>query len=228
MVNGPMTEGWYPLAIKMTSSLGVMISGVTIPIIVASTGSMLPYLNNIGISDDSMGNGNFDGAGYSYSAQSLAAAGVTPGSTIKVPGTNYRWPNVTLGEPDNIEVSGQTITFNETSTKTTINLLGSATDSDSGGAQGAVKVTYADGTTQSVPIAFTDWTKGGGAYPLAPGNMIALTTAYRAKGTSRDDTTSYVYTCRAQLTDTSSTVASVTLPSNGTGGTIHVFDVELN
>ena len=55
----------------------------------------------VGVSDN--GNaaaGNFDGSGYSYSAQSLAAAGVTPGGTVKVGTTTATFPPQAPGIPD--------------------------------------------------------------------------------------------------------------------------------
>ena len=147
----PQTEGQYTLPFQMTSSTGVACPSPVLNVIVASAGALWPYYNNAGISDDSTGTGNFDGDGYSYSAEALATAGVTPGGTLSVGGVTYTWPNVAAGQNDNIEVGGQTITFSETAHKTTLGLLGSAS-SGSTGASGNLTVTYADNTTQSIPI----------------------------------------------------------------------------
>lgn len=225
MVSGPVAYGNYIVPIQMISSQDAAVPAFTIPVVVAPAGSILPYVNNVGISDDGTGTGNFDNGGHSYSAQALATAGATPGSTLTVAGINFAWPNVPAGSPDNIQVGGQTIAFNETSVKTTIHILGSAANGD---AQGTVTVTFADGTTQGVPVVFTDWTEGGGSGSTAAGNAVALTMAYRENGTSRDNTTSYVFTFSATLTDTASPVVSVTLPSTSSGGTMHVFDIELD
>jgi predicted alpha-1,2-mannosidase len=223
----PSTQGQYPLPFQLTSSTGIPAPGPAIMLIVASPGSIWPYFNNAGISNDTTGGTNFDGSGFSYSAQALAAAGATPGATVSVGAVKYLWPNVAAGQLDNIVTSGQTITFNETAVKSTINVLGCATNAGSTGAQGTVTVTYLDGTTQQIPVTFTDWTKGGGGFQLVGGNAVAITTAYRLQGTAHDPTTTYVYSATALLTDTTSTVTSVTLPPTTSGGTMHVFDVEI-
>ena len=222
----PQTQGQYIVPFQMTSSTGNAVPSAAVSVIVAPAGSLFPYFNNAGISDDSTGTGNLDGAGFSYSAEALAAAGVTPGSTIAAGGINYTWPNVPVGQDDDIQVAGQTISFAAASGKTTIGLLGCATDAETTGAQGTLTVTYADSSTQSIPIAFTDWTRGGGGYPLVGGNVVAVTTAYRDQGTTKQNVTSYVYALSATLTGTAA-VQSVTLPFTVTGGSINVFDVEL-
>jgi len=222
----PVTEGQYTLPFQMTSSTGVPCPSPVLNVIVASAGALWPYYNNAGISDDTTGTGNFDGDGYSYSAQALAAAGVNPGSTLSVGGVTYTWPNVAAGQNDNINVGGQTITFSETAHKTTLGLLGSAS-SGSTGASGNLTVTYADNTTQSIPIVFGDWTEGGGTFSIVPGDTLAITTTYRDGGTTKYATTTYVYAFTASLTDATSTVTSISLPSSVSGGSMHLFDIEL-
>lgn len=225
----PTAQGQYILPFQLTSSLGVPVPGPAVVVIVALPGSIYPYFNNAGISDDSTGTGNFDGDGFSYSAEALATAGAAPGGTITLGSIHYTWPNVAAGQPDNIIAGGQTITFDETSPKSTISLLGSAANAGSDtGAQGNMTVTYADGSTQTIAIAFTDWTKGGGGLPVVSGNTVALTCAYRDEGTTKDGTTTYVYAVTSLLTDATSTVTSITLPATTTGGVIHIFDIEID
>jgi hypothetical protein len=62
------------------------------------------------------------------------------------------------------------------------------------GATGTLTVTYTDGSAQQIPVAFSDWTLGAGAYQPLPGDTVAATTPYRNidDGTS-DQTTTYVY-----------------------------------
>ena len=224
-LTAPQTQGQYALPFQLTSSTGVACPGLVLNVFVAPAGSLSPYFNNAGISNDSSPTANFDGGGYSYSAQALAAAGVTPGGTLSAGGVTYSWPNVASGQPDNIAAGGQTITFSETSTKTSLGLLGSASSAASTGAEGTLIVNYADGSTQAVPIVFTDWTEGGGGGPLAAGDVVAITTSYRDNGSGPAGTMTYVFSFTAALTNASSTVASVTLPSTVTGGTIHLFDI---
>ena len=224
----PAIQGQYTIPFQLTSSTGIPTPGPTVAVIVASPGSIWPYFNNAGISDDSTGTANFDGSGFSYSAQALATAGVTPGSTVTVGATKYTWPNVAAGQLDDITVGGQTITFSEATAKSTISLLGCATNTGSGGAQGTVTVTYADNTTQQISVTFTDWTEGGGGFAPVTGNTVAITTAYRDYGTQHDGTKSYVFSVTQLLTNATSTVKSITLPATVTGGTMHVFDVVFN
>jgi predicted alpha-1,2-mannosidase len=227
-ITAPLTQGQYVVSFPMTSSLGVPAPSPAISVIVASPGSIWPYFNNAGTSDDTTGTADFDGVGYSYSKQGLAAANVTPGSTVTVGSIAYSWPNVAIGQYDNIITGGQTITFNETAAKTTIGMLGSATNAGAGGASGTMTITYMDNSTQSVNLVFTDWTKQGGGGALAANNTIAITTTYRDYGTQKDGTAAYVFAFTALLSNGSSPVKSITLPSQTTGGVIHVFDIQLH
>jgi hypothetical protein len=224
-LTAPTTQGRYTIPFQLTSSLGVSAPSLALPVIVANAGAFWPYFNNAGISDDGSGAANFDGVGYSYSAQALAAAGAKPGGTISAGGVTYTWPNVASGQLDNVAVGGQTIAF-PSAVRTTIGLLGSATNAGSSGAQGTVTVTYADKSTQAITVHFTDWTQGAGTFPLATGNVVAITTPYRNAGGAKDTHATYVFAFSAALTS-SQPVASVTLPSDATGGDIHVFDLEL-
>jgi len=219
------------LPLQLESSLGVAAPGPSIALIVASPGTIWPYFNNAGISDDTTGLANFDGGGYSYSAQALAAAGATPGGTITVGSVKYTWAPAIAAPLDNFVIGGQVITFNEATAKTAISFLGCATDAGSTGATANVLVTYADGGTQQVNLVFSDWTEDGGsqATPVA-GDTIALTTAYRDHGTQKDNTKAYVYSFTAALSDSTgavSAVQTVSFPATTSGGTMHIFDVEI-
>jgi predicted alpha-1,2-mannosidase len=225
-ITAPATEGRYTVPFALTSSLGITTPGATLAIIVAAPGAFWPYFDNAGISDDGSSGASFDGVGYSYSTQALAAGGAKPGVTLTAGGITYTWPNEASGQLDNIDVSGQTITFSETTAKKTLGLLGSATNAGSAGAQGTVTVTYADSSTQAIPVAFTDWTRGGGSLTPVAGNVTAVTCAYRNAGGNKDTTPAYVFAISAALTSTQ-LVTSVTLPASSTGGDIHIFDIEL-
>jgi hypothetical protein len=219
------------LPLQLASSLSVPAAGPSIALVVASPGVIWPYFNNAGISDDTTGLAKFDGGGWSYSAQALAAAGATPGGTVKVGSVNYTWPPAAAAPLDNFVVGGQVITFAEAAAKTTISFLGSATNAQTTGATANVLVTYADGGTQQVNVVFSDWTLNGGsqATPVA-GDTIALTTAYRDYGTSKDNTKTYVFSFTAVLSDSTgvaSPVQTVSLPATTSGGTMHIFDVEI-
>lgn len=118
---------------------------------------------------------DFEGGGYSHSAQALAAAGVTPGSTLTAGGASYTWPDSAAGDPDNVVANRQVVTLNAAAGASSLDLLASATN---GPNTGTVTVTYSDGSTASVPIAVTDWAAGS----LQSGNTVAVSTPYRNCG----------------------------------------------
>jgi hypothetical protein len=184
---------------------------------VATPGSLASYFDNRGVSDDTAPmDADFDGGGYSYSAQALAGAGVTPGSTLTVGGATYTWPNSAAGDPDNVVANGQVVTLNAAAGASTLYLLGSATN---GPSAGTVTVTYSDGSTASVPITVTDWAAGS----TQTGNTVAVSTPYRncACGSTVDGTTS-VYSVAIPVNPALG-VAKVTLPADTNQGEIHVF-----
>jgi predicted alpha-1,2-mannosidase len=180
-----------------------------------------PTYSDIGISADSSSSAaDFDGVGYSYSATALSTAGVSPGSTITANGVKFTWPNVAAGQPDNYEANGQTV---PASGSGAISFLGSASN---GPSTGAAVVNYTDGTSQSVPITFSDWTLGGGGSSVVASDSIAVTTAYRNQsGASSDSVKSYLFATDPMNLAAGKTVASVTLPSNVASGMLHVFAV---
>ncbi|MGN5381697.1 hypothetical protein ACQ4WX_45250 [Streptomyces lasalocidi] len=106
------------------------------------------------------------------------------------------------GAADNYVANGQTVPVSGSGG---ISFLGAA---NNGPASGTATVTYTDGTTQSVPLAFSDWTLGAGsASPLAD-NTVAVTTSYRNQaGTSSDPTTTYVFATRPVALAAGKTVA---------------------
>jgi beta-glucosidase len=115
--------------------------------------SFTSMLSNPGISDDaSPSAGNLDGGGASYSAETLAAAGITPGASITHDGLTFTWPSAQPGQPDNAIAGGQA--FAISGSGSTLGLLGSGTYGDS---SGTGTVIYTDGTTQQFSITLPDW-----------------------------------------------------------------------
>jgi hypothetical protein len=209
-----------------TGSYAVAFTGGTsLSVDVAEPGDVWPYYNDVGVSSDGQdAPEGYDGSGYTYSANALAADGITPGSTITAGGVSYTWPDEQPGTLDSIWSAGQVIPLSLPAGTTTIGLLGSAIDAGSGGATATLTVTYTDGTTQQIPITLADWTLGAGAYTLPSQDTIVAKTPYRdlTSGISQQVTT-YIYSTSAAL-ESGKTVASVTLPT-GTNGDIGIFAI---
>jgi predicted alpha-1,2-mannosidase len=195
---------------------------------VAEPGDLWPYFNAIGVSSDGQDvSDGYDGSGYTYSANALAAGGIAPGNTLTVGGVSYTWPDEQPGALDSIWAAGQVIPVSLPAGATEIGLLGSAIDAGSDGVSGTLTVTYTDGTTQEIPVTFADWTLGAGAYSVPPSDTIAATMPYRdlTSGISQPVKT-YLYATSATL-EAGKTVASVTLPS-GSSGDIGIFAIGAN
>jgi hypothetical protein len=169
--------------------------------------------NNVAVTDESApGPGNFDGNGDSYSAQALAAAGVTPGSTVTVNGASFTWPAAAAGTADNVEGDGVLVDLSGSGSK--LAFLGSEAGFD----DSAVTVTYTDGTTSSSSLGFPNWC-------CAPTNAYGATPAVVT--TNRDTPTGpanygtdYDVFYNAIPLDAGKTVATVTLPSDPA---LHIF-----
>ncbi|WBO62084.1 lectin [Streptomyces camelliae] len=180
-----------------------------------------PGYTDVGTSGDTAAaSANFDGAGYSYSARALAAEGVTPGAKVTAGGVPFTWPKVAPGAADNYVANGQTV---KVSGSGSISFLGAA---NNGPASGTATVTYTDGTTQSVPLALSDWTLGGGTGSPLADNTVAVTTSYRNQaGTAADSTTTYVFATKPVALAAGKTVSGVRLPSDVASGGLHVFAI---
>lgn len=217
-------EGRYAVSFAFSSGRTVLPTS-SISVAVAKAGEVWPYYTNAGITnDDNTGAASFDGGGWSYSAQALAAGGATPGSTVTADGVGYTWPDEPVAQPDNIEAAGQTIPLVVPAGATKIGLLGSASNAGSEGAGGTVTVHYTDGTTSSFDAFFSDWTLGGGSGTPVPGNTTAVSTTYRnASGNQQEQVKTFVFSVSAALT-AGKTVESITLPMSQ-GGDAHVFAI---
>lgn len=194
----------------------------TISVLVADPGSLRAAFNNVGTSpDDNQAIGNFDGGGWSYSREALAEKGLTPGAKVTQDGITYTWPSSPVGEPDNVDTTGQAVTLNATGTK--LGLLGSG---GGGKASGKLTITYADGTTQVEDVGFSDWALGGNATtPPSFDNRVVAVTPYRNNSGGTSQQLKMFLFATAPITLKAKEVRSVTLPSGVTGGTFHVFAI---
>jgi beta-glucosidase len=193
----------------------------------ASTQLSVPYpslvaaFGNAGVSSDAdPGAGDFDGGGFSYSAQALAAAGFTPGARITHDGLTFEWPAADPGTPDNVLAAGQTVPLADAGGR--LGLLGAAAY---GTASGVATVTFTDGGTESFPVALADWWSG----VAAPGTDIIGTFGYINTPSGRLTVTVHLYAVSIALPE-GRVARYLTLPDVSARAavgqpTMHVFAV---
>jgi lysophospholipase L1-like esterase len=180
----------------------------TATLAITPTANPADYYDNVGTTPDTDQTcGNMDGDGFTYSANALAADGITPGGTVSSGGLTYTWPGSASCSPDNILADAQTVLLNGAGGQSTLGLLGSAT---TGPSTGIVLVHYSDGSTVQETVTFGDW-----AGAPVTGDTAVATMPYRNSdsGTSQQLTV-YVFATQVPI-DPSKTVVSVTLPDVG-------------
>ncbi|MFI9171138.1 GH92 family glycosyl hydrolase [Streptomyces lincolnensis] len=215
------SAGFFTVPVSLKDSSGAVVAKASGAVTVAPRGSVAWYLDNNGVSaDDGDPSGDFDGGGGSYSAKALADQKITPGATVDAGGFSFTWPKVGPGAPDNIVVGGGEQVLDMPGGATKLALLGSASN---GPSTGTLTLTFTDGSTQQVPVGFSDWTLGGGAQKPSYGNVVAARTAYRLYSGSTDDVDTYVFATAPIAVPAGKRLASVTLPSSTSGGRMHVF-----
>ncbi|MEV5873181.1 GH92 family glycosyl hydrolase [Streptomyces sp. NPDC052101] len=213
---GDAAQGFADAEVTVTS--GDTSYEQPVSLTVAAPGTLLAAYDNTGISDD---NGNhdeadYDGGGWSYSRQALAAAGLTPGGRSTVDGLTFTWPGSPDGRPDNASGTGQAIELPRPAGA--LSFIGSAVNGDQ---RTRATVTYTDGTTDTVDLSFTDWTVGGGAGTVRYGNEVVARAPYRnVAGGGRDPVASYVFATKPFTAPDGKAVASIRLPHDGD---LHVF-----
>jgi len=196
----------------------------------ASSALSVPYpslaagFDNTGITDDSdPGAGNVDGAGYSFSAQALAAAGAQPGGTVTAGGQTFTWPDAAAGQPDNVVAAGQAFKVTGSGSQLGFLLSGTYVSAAHGAAAGTGQVVYGDGSTQSFSLNAPDW--HGGCSQTGTG--VALYTPYRNGPGGKSTLDVCIYAASVPLTS-GKTVSYVVLPDVSSGvkadvPAMHVF-----
>ena len=217
-------QNFYSVPITLSSG-DTPLPGLNLTVLVAQPGSLLAAYNNAGVSDDSnVSAGNFDGGVRSYSAEALAAQGVTPGSSVTAGGINYTWPPSAPGLPSDAIASGQTVTVNAPAGTQQVGFLGAATN---GPSQGLTTLTYSDGSTSQFWLGLSDWTLNANRSQPSYGNVVAINTPYRnCAGCSggRDNTATHIFSAALPV-DPNKTLVSVTLPNGATQGQLHIFSI---
>ncbi|MBP0457220.1 glycoside hydrolase family 3 C-terminal domain-containing protein [Streptomyces montanisoli] len=160
--------------------------------------------DNVGVSDDSdPGAADFDGSGDSYSAQRLAAAGITPGATVTSGKASFTWPKAAAGRPDNIATQNQVIAMSGSGSK--LNLLGAGAP---GNQSGDITITYTDGATSTAPVTLADWWANS---PAAGDTLVTTTTWNQPPSGGQGPHDVSLYATSVPLTP-GKTVAYVSLP----------------
>ncbi|MET9514986.1 NEW3 domain-containing protein [Streptomyces sp. NPDC002994] len=180
--------------------------------------SLSAAYNNVAITDESATKaGNYDGEGNSFSAQKLAAVGLTPGATVNALGAKLTWPNVPAGTKDNVASSGQAVTLGGKGSK--LVFLGSGVTS---GATGSATVYYTDGTSGTGSFGFPNWS-------FDPVTAHGATLVKSTDGRNRQDgygnaTVKYSVFANSVALDPAKTVEFVVLPANAN---VHIFDMAI-
>ncbi|WP_371663213.1 GH92 family glycosyl hydrolase [Streptomyces sp. NBC_00280] len=211
-------QGFHEARIKVTSTPDTAYEQ-PVSLTVAAPGSLLAAYNNTGTSDDTGDHteADYDGGGWSYSRQALASAGLAPGTRGKLrTGLTFTWPSSPTGRPDNASAAAQPVQLATPADQ--LSFIGSAVF---GSRQARATVTYTDGTTDTVDLAFTDWTLGGGTGTVQYGNEVVARTSYRnVSGAGRDPVPTYVFATRPFQAPAGRSIASVRLPADVN---LHIF-----
>ncbi|WP_369232702.1 GH92 family glycosyl hydrolase [Streptomyces sp. R21] len=215
-------QGFHDVKVTVTSDGTSYEQPVALT--VAAPGSLLAAYDNTGISDDDgeHDEADFDGGGWSYSRQALAAAGLTSGKHGTVSGgLAFVWPDSPSGRPDNASATSQLIELPTPATQ--LSFVGSAVN---GNQATKAMVTYTDGSTDAVDLSFTDWTVGGGGGTVQYGNEVVAKAAYRnVAGADKDPVATYVFATRPFTAPAGRIISSVKLPDNAD---LHVFTLAVN
>jgi lysophospholipase L1-like esterase len=204
---------------------GDIRQSLDLTVLVAQPDSLLAAFNNTGISNDTdVGAADFDQDGNSYSAQALAAAGLSAGKPVTVSGVTFTWPLPAPGYRDNAIAHGQQVMVNAPAGTQTLGFLGSATG---GPARGIATLHYSDGTSAQYWLGLSEWTLNAGSATPSYGNQVVATMPYGncdtcSSGQDADNT--YVFYAALPV-DPGKTLTSVTLPSPAAPDEMRIFAV---
>jgi lysophospholipase L1-like esterase len=220
-------QTYYPVPVAFSGDARAETGGPPgLTVLVARPGSLLRAFNNTGISGNTqISAADLDQAGNSYSAQALAAAGLSPGKPVTVNGVTFGWPSSASGYPDDAIAQGQQVTVNAPAGTRTLGFLGSA--SGSGSSQGIVTLRYSDGSTARFMLGMSDWAPNEGASTPSYGNQVVATMPYANCDTcasGQNPANAYVFYAGLPV-DSGKRLVSVTLPATVSGGEMHIFAV---
>ena len=192
-------------------------------------GSLAASFDNTGITDNSdtnPGSGfeGFDGEGTTFSAQGLAAAGLTPGATVSADGLTFTWPNVPSAQPENTMAEGQIIRVSGTGSK-----LGFVASANNSAESGSGTVYYTDGSTATYSLDVGNFWYASGQSGNPTNNQVASVN-YANYPTGSSGHTVYVFEQSVPI-DSGKTVEAVALPALGSvqgyNPALHVFAIDV-
>ncbi|MEV7375749.1 NEW3 domain-containing protein [Streptomyces sp. NPDC090301] len=178
--------------------------------------SLKAAYNGVAITDESnTAPGDYDGEGNSFSAQKLAAVGLTRGASVSALGAQLTWPDVPSGTKDNVSSAGQAVALSGQGSR--LVLLGSGVGSS---ATGSATVYYEDGTSTKGSFGFPNWSFAAadahGATLVASSDGRNRPSGYGNAGIA------YRVFAHSIPLDASKQVDFVVLPANAD---IHLFDM---
>ncbi len=189
--------------------------------------SLAASYDNTGItsnSDTNPGSGflGFDGEGTTYSAEGLAAAGITPGGTVSADGVTFTWSNVSPAQPDNTMAEGQIVRVSGSGSK-----LGFLTAANNSPQSGTGTIYYTDGTSSTFTLNVGNFWSPAGQGGNPPDTQVAAVN-YANYPTGSSGHTVYLFATSVPL-DPGKTVEAVALPSlggvTGYNPALHVFAI---
>jgi beta-galactosidase GanA len=223
-----LSPGPVPLVAQATyqtpngSGTQTLQSGVTVEV---PYSSFAQSYDNTGITDNGKTNPapnfeGFDGSGTTFSAQGLAAAGLSPGSSVVADGLTFTWPNVPSAQADNTMAEGQIFDLSGAGSK-----LGFLTSTNNSALSGTGTVYYTDGTTSTFNLSVGNfWYQAGQNGNPANDQVAAVNYANYPTGSSGH--TIYVFEDSVPI-DPSKTVEAVALPPLGSvtgyNPAMHIF-----
>ncbi len=219
--------GWYRVTVTVSDGSQSASATVGITVSAAATGGITAGFDTVCISDDGV-SADCDGGNYSLSRQALAAAGVTQGESVTVAGTDLHvtLPAVAAGRPDNAEGDGQTVPVTLPADATKIAFVGTGTE---GNQTANATLTFSDGSTQTVPMNFPDWTLGGGGVPVPTGYTAVAAMQYRLNAGAQDGAKPFLFAAPTIDLPAGKTLTGVVMPDQpGTrkdDGRVHLFGV---
>jgi hypothetical protein len=142
---------------------------------------------------------------------------------VTVAGIQYAMPSVAVGSADNLRVApNTTITDAIPAGATQLSFLGAASGSDG---SVSLAISYADGSSQTATLGFSDWTLAAGAEPPRFGNAIAVTTPQRNTPGGPQSVKTFLFATAPIQLSPGKAITSVNFVGPVSGGQVHVFAI---